>query len=131
MDMEKRAQQYVAVRDKIREMEARHEAELKGPKETLQKLGGIIQKFLDDNKLESLKTAAGTCYISTRWTASLKDADAFMRFVIDNEQFDLLERRASATAVKDYVADHNTLPPGVSLNALASVGVRRPDSAKS
>lgn len=125
-DMEKRVGQYVTVRDIIRKMEARHEEELAEPKEILQKLGGVLQKFLDDNNLENLKTAAGTCYISTKWSAPLVDADAFMRFVIENAEFDLLERRASSTAVKDYVEKHNQLPAGVSLNALASVGVRRP-----
>jgi hypothetical protein len=125
-DMEKRAGQYVALRDKIRDMETKHEEELKPYKEKLEQLAGIIHKFLEEHGLENLKTAAGTCYISTRWTATVADADAFMRFVIENENFDLLERRASATAVKAYVEDHNSLPTGVSLNALSSVGVRRP-----
>jgi hypothetical protein len=49
-----------------------------------------------------------------------------MDFVLENKQFDLLERRASATAVKAYVEEHNMLPTGVNLNALSSIGVRRP-----
>lgn len=125
-DMEKRVGQYVAIRDLIRKLELKHEEELKELRVKLEQLGGIIHKFMDANNLENLKTAAGSCYISTRWTASVQDPDAFINFVIDNKEFDLLERRANATAVKEYVKDHNTLPTGVSLNALASVGVRRP-----
>jgi len=127
-DMEKRVGQYVAIRDTIRDMETRHEQELEKPKALLQKLGGIIHKFMDDNNLKNLRTETGTCYVSTRWTAPVQDADAFMKFVIDSKNFDLLERRASPTAVKAYVEEHNHLPTVVSLNALASVGVRRPDS---
>jgi hypothetical protein len=126
-DIEKRVEQYVAIRDDIRAMEAEHEEKVSKRKEILEKLAGIIHRFMEAHKLENLKTAAGTCYISTRWTASVADADAFMRFVIDNEEFDLLERRASATAVRDYVEKHNHLPMGVNLNALSSVGVRRPN----
>jgi hypothetical protein len=125
-DIEKRVGQYVAIRDTIQQLEQQHEEELKPRKEMLQKLGGIIHKFMDENKLENLRTSAGTCYVSTRWIAPVEDADAFMRFVIDTKNFDLLERRASATAVKAYVQEHNTLPTGVNLNALASIGVRRP-----
>lgn len=131
-DMEKRVGQYVAVRDTIRELEKKHEEELAPHKVVLEKLAGVIHNFMDANNIESLKTETGTCYISTRYTASVQDADAFMRFVIDNEEFDLLERRASATAVKAYVEEHKHLPMGVNLNALSSVGVRRPTgSAKS
>ena len=130
-DIEKRVAQYVALRDKIHNMELKHAEELKKPQEMLEQLAGIIHKFLDQHKLENLKTSAGTCYISTRWTASVQDPDAFINYVIENKEFDLLERRASATAVKAYVQDHNHLPSGVSLNALASVGVRRPAGTKS
>lgn len=126
-NMEKRISQYVALRDHIEQMEKQHAEQLKQPKDTLQKLGGIIQKFLDDNKLENLKTAGGTAYVSVRYTASLSDPDAFMRFVIDTKNFDLLERRASSTACRQFVEDHNgQLPAGVNLNALSSIGVRRP-----
>jgi hypothetical protein len=125
-DMEKRAGQYVMIRDQIRAMEERHKEELKKPRELLEKLAGTIHKFMDEHNLENLKTSAGTCYISTRWTANVQDASAFMDFVIEQKQFDLLERRASATAVKAYVEEHNMLPTGVNLNALSSIGVRRP-----
>jgi hypothetical protein len=125
-DMEKRVGQYVAVRDEIDALKLKHEEELRKPKLILEKLAGIIHKFLDDNNLENLRTSAGSCYISTRWTATVQDPDAFMQFVISSQNFDLLERRAKAEAVKAYVNEHNILPTGVNLNALSSVGVRRP-----
>jgi len=129
-DMEKRVGQYVATRDLIRAMEKKHEEELQKPKEILQKLAGIIHRFMDENSLENLRTKTGTCYISTKWTASVEDPDAFMKFVIESKNFDLLERRASSTAVRAYVEDHKHLPAGVNLNALAQVGVRRPPNGE-
>lgn len=125
-DMEKRVGQYVEVRDLIRDMEARHKEELAKPTELLEKLAGVIHRFMDAHNLENLKTAAGTCYISTRWSASVQDPDAFINFIKETQNFDLLERRASSTAVKAYVEEHNSLPTGVNLSALSSVGVRRP-----
>lgn len=125
-DMEKRVAQYVQLRDFIEVTAKRHEEELKRPKETLQKLGSVIQKFLDENNIESVKTDGGTAYKSIRYTATVSDPDAFMRFVIGGEHFELLERRASALAVKAFVEENKELPTGVNLNALSTIGVRRP-----
>lgn len=126
-DIEKRVGQYVKLRDDIRALEAAHKEEIAKRDILLEKLAGIIHRFMDEHKLENLRTAAGTCYISTTWRASVADADAFMKFVIENKEFDLLERRASSAATKAYVEEHNCLPAGVNLNALSSVGVRRPN----
>jgi hypothetical protein len=126
-DIEKRVEQYVALRDTVKAMEDAHEEEITKRKVLLEKLAGIIHQFMDAHKLENLRTAAGTCYISTRYTATVQDADAFMKFVIENKEFDLLERRASSTATRAYVVEHNILPAGVNLNALSSVRVQRPN----
>lgn len=125
-DMEKRISQYIQIRTALEQLEDRHKLERRPLLEIQERLAGILQKFLDDHGTESLKTAAGTCYTTTRYTASVQDPDAFMNFVTSNKLFDLLERRASTTAVRDYVTQNNTLPTGVSLNALSTVGVRRP-----
>ena len=130
-NMEKRVGQYVAIRDLISEIKDRHKEELLAHEILLERLAGIIHRFMDAHNLENLRTAAGTCYISMKWTANVQDPAAFMKFVIDNEEFDLLERRASSTAVKAYVEENNHLPTGVNLNALSSIGVRRPANTKS
>lgn len=124
-DMEKRVAQYVQVRDALEALTKRQEEERKPLRDILDKLGGVIQKFLDDNNLENLKTAAGSCYLSTRHTATVADPDAFMKYVISTGKFDLLERRAKAEAVKEHVKQHGCLPTGVNMNSLTSVGVRR------
>lgn len=129
-DMEKRIGQYIQVRDALERLDEKQKAERKPLQDIQEKLGGIIHKFLDDHNTDGLKTDAGSCYISVRHTASVADPDAFMRFVIDSKNFDLLERRANPTAVRAFVEQHNALPTGVNLNALSSVGVRRPTKAK-
>lgn len=129
-DMEKRIRQYIEVRDALERLDEKQKLERQPLQDIQNKLGGIIHKFLDDHNTDGLKTDAGTCYISVRHTASVADPDAFMRYVIDTKNFDLLERRANATAVKAFVAEHNVLPTGVNLSALSSVGVRRPTKAK-
>ncbi len=124
-DVNKRVGQYVQVRDALKRLDEEHDAKRKPLVELQQILSGKLQEALTANNATSLKTEAGTCYISTRYTASLADPDAFMTFVISNKDFDLLDRRANATSCKEYTAKHNHPPPGVNLNAISTVGVRR------
>lgn len=124
-DAEKRIRQYVQVRDVLKRLDEEHDAKRKPLVELQQILSGKLQEALTANNATSLKTEAGTCYISTRYTTSLADPDAFMKHVIANGDFDLLDRRANATAVKEYVGKNNSLPPGCNLNAIQTVGVRR------
>lgn len=124
--IDERVQQYITVRDAIKHMDEEHEKK-KAPFVTvLKELEGRLSKFLADNKVQHVATANGTCYRSVRYTASLADPEAFMNFVITNQKFDLLDRRANSTAVRDYIESNNAPPPGCNLNAIESVGVRRP-----
>ena len=124
-DVKKRVSQYVQVRDALESMDKAHEAKRKPLVELQQILSGKLQEAMTASNTTSLKTEAGTCYISTRYTASLADPEAFMQHVINNKDFDLLDRRANATSCKEYTAKHNHPPPGVNLNAISTVGVRR------
>ena len=125
-DMNKRTMQYIQIRDALKRVDEKYDAERKPLLEIQEKLAGIIRSFMDTNKLDNLKTAAGTCYTSTRYTASLADPQAFMDYVIRTGKFELMDRRANSTAVKDYVGENNHLPAGCSLNAVQTLGVRRP-----
>lgn len=121
-----RVQQYVQVRDALKALDDEYQKKREPLIEVQNLLTGWIMEFLNKTGSQSVKTVHGTCYQSTRYTASLADPDAFMKFVIANGKFDLLDRRANATAVKDYVAENaGQLPPGANLSAVKTLGVRR------
>lgn len=124
--VDKRVEQYVKVRDAIKAMDEKHEAERAPLVEIQNLLTGWMMDFLTKSGSQSIKTKHGTCYTSTRYTASLADPDAFMKFVIANNLYELLDRRANATAVRDYTAANGgNLPPGTNLSAVQTLGVRR------
>lgn len=125
IDTNKLVAAYVRVRDMKRELEAKHDAELKPLNDDLAQLSGALREFMEKSGSDGIKTEAGTCYLTTRYSASLADPSMFMRFVVDNDRFDLLDKKANATAVKDYVAETGHLPPGCNLNAMMTVGVKR------
>lgn len=123
--LEKRVEQYVALRDKIKEIQDKHSQELAPLIELQNLLTTWLQDFLETAGAQSIKTKEGTVYSSTRYSASLGDPQAFMDYVIKHSAFDLMDRKANATAVRDFVEEHKSLPPGVNLNAIRTVGVRR------
>jgi hypothetical protein len=123
--VDKRVEQYIQIRDRLKVMDEEHDERRKPLVELQNLLTGWMQNFLEQAGADNIKTKHGTCYSSTRYTASLADPEAFMKHVISNKSFDLLDRKANVTAVKDYVAETGNLPPGVNLSAIKTVGVRR------
>ncbi len=121
----KRIQQYVAIRDRLKEMDKAHDEAKKPFTEALTEISGHLQAFLNDSGSDSVKTKWGTCYKTTRYTASLADSQAFMDYVVSNERYELLDRKANSTAVRAFVEESGGLPPGCNLSALSTVGVRR------
>jgi hypothetical protein len=125
LDISKRVDQYVRLRDEIKRLDDEHKTKMKPYRDALEKLNSLLLTHLNDIGGDSVKSAAGTVYRTERKTASLADPDIFMRFVIDNEAWDLLDRKANVTAVVDYIEENNAEPPGVNLNRTYIVGVRR------
>lgn len=123
--VEVRVAQFIATRDAIKAANEKHEASIKPLVDLQNMLTGWLQRFMDTAGAQNIKTKHGTCYNTTRYTASLADPQAFMQFVRSTENFDLMDRKANVTAVRDYVEANGNLPPGVNLSAINTVGVRR------
>jgi hypothetical protein len=124
-DINKRVTQYVALRDKIKALDEEHKEKLKPYKEALENLNAVLLQHLITINGDSVKTEGGTVYRTAKKAASLADPDAFMRFVISNEQWDLLDRKANVTAVADFIEENSETPPGVNFSTTFVVGVRR------
>jgi hypothetical protein len=121
----KRVDQYIQLRDKLKEMDKEHEERRKPLLDLQTVLSGWLTEFLEKTDGTAIKTKSGTVYLSTRYSASLADPEVFFQFVLANEAYELLDRRANSTACKDYVTEKGSLPPGVNLTAIKTVGVRR------
>jgi hypothetical protein len=124
-NIEELVRQYVLLRDKVREAEDAHKAKLKDAKEHLEKLNNTLLERLNQLGGESVKTASGTVYRTTKRSASIKDGAIFRQFVIDNALYELVDWRANANAVDDFIQDQKAPPPGVDFSTTYTVGVRR------
>lgn len=124
-NINQRVGEYVALRDRLREIEAEFDEKKKPFRAAMDKLEGILMAHMESTGSEAIRTEHGTCHTTSRTTASIADGEAFRHFVIDNAEFDLLDFKANATAVKDFVKTKGSLPPGVNLTTMKKVGVRR------
>lgn len=125
VDISKRVEQYIRLRDEIKRREDVHKSEMKPFKDALEKLNGALLDHLNQINGDSVKTQTGTVYRTAKKSASLADPDAFMRYVIGSEAWDLLDRKANVTAVEDFIEEHQSAPPGVNFSTTFIVGVRR------
>jgi len=118
---------YVQVRDRKRLIESQHKEALKPYNEVMGQLEGQLMEAIQRAGVQSLTGTGGTAYLSTKKRATIKDGTAFRAFVIDNKEFDLVDWRANANAVFDFINAHNgSPPPGVNPSSYTEVNVRRP-----
>lgn len=125
IDLGTRIEQYVKLRDMIKEKDDAHKKVMEPYRDALEKLNNLLLDHLNTIGGDSVKTEHGTVYRTVKKSASLEDADAFMKHVIKGEHWELLDRKANKTAVEAYVDENGVLPPGVKWSSISQVGVRR------
>lgn len=125
--------QLIAVYRKLRER--RDEAKKKFTEEqrpTLELMERIeteLMSRMESTGANSIACDSGTAYKASVTSVVVRDWSAFFEFVRNNEAFDMLERRASKSAVVDYAETNGELPPGLSMSVEESVNVRAPKGA--
>lgn len=117
--------QMVKLRDTLKAADDAHKERTKVAREYKEMIEGKLLEKLNEIGGESVKTEHGTAYRTTRRSASIADGNAFRGFVVDNDAFDLVDWRANANAVDDFIKSAGTPPPGVNFSTTFTVGVRR------
>jgi phage host-nuclease inhibitor protein Gam len=117
---------YIQLRDKKAEMKAEFDATIAPLNDKMEKLEAKLLDVFNKTGMDSVKTEHGTAYTAVRTTASVADREAFMEFVKANEEWSLLEVRASKTAIEQFRDSNNDeLPPGVNIRSERVVNIRR------
>lgn len=125
MNFETAAAKYVELRDKIDELDRQHKdakAELKAKMVLLE--NWFTAKATEEG-LNDIKTDFGTAYWSTHHSATVASREDFFNFCREHEAWDLLEARASKTAVKSFIEAEGAPPPGVNFNSVSVFNFRR------
>lgn len=126
MDINALTKQYIDLRDKRSVLKKSYEDEDEILKAEMDGLEARMLKFLQDNNTESVRTETGTLYRQEDMTVIGNDWDAIYNWAVENDAFEILEKRIKKNFVKEYMETHEGgLPPGVSVLREFVVRVRR------
>lgn len=127
--IEHRVDQYVQLRDLIKDKDDEHKTKMAPYREMLDKLNGVLLDHLNRVGVDSAKTGSGTVYRTEKKVASLADKTVFLAWVKVADQWDMLDYKANVTAVQAFMDENaGVLPPGVNWSNTFVVGVRRSNS---
>lgn len=116
---------YIQLRDRKAQLKAEYDAAIAPIDEMLAKAEAHIRAEFQASGIKSAKTDKGTAYLQERTSATAGDWDMVLGFIKDNDAWHMLERRVNKTAVDEYFATNNDLPPGVNYRREVVVNVRR------
>jgi len=116
---------YVTLRNQKNTIEAEMKEQLVDLKTKMGKLEAALKVQMEQQGLTSLKSDYGTAFMVTVDYATVGDWDAVLKFVRDNEAYDMLERRVSKTAVRGYIEANKAVPPGVTYGTRLEVNIRK------
>ncbi|CAB4124787.1 hypothetical protein UFOVP55_28 [uncultured Caudovirales phage] len=116
--------QYVTLRNKLKDSDEGHKKKTRNARDYLEALNNKLLERLNDVGGESVKTKHGTVYRSTKRSATIADGDVFRTFITSNSLFDLVDWRANALAIEDYINENEAPPPGINFSTHYQVGVR-------
>ena len=116
---------FVSLRDKKAALKKKHAEELAPYTENMMKIEGWLMKDLQSRKVQSQKTAEGTAFIKKVTKATVRDRDAFLQHVKENDAWDLIENRVAKSVVEDHLENTGEVIPGVHYEKTLVVRVRR------
>lgn len=116
---------YIKLRDMKDATSRRHKEELAPINEKMGKLEAWLQKHLQAEGVDSMKTKAGTAFLQSSSSATVRDWPATLDWIKEQDEWSFLEARVNKTAVKDYMESTGDIPPGVDFKTTIVTRVRR------
>jgi translation initiation factor IF-3 len=117
---------YMKLRYQKEQIEGEAKTKVDALKVKMLKLEAWIKEQADLQGVTSFKTKHGTAFLTTTDFANVADWDAVKQFIIDNDAYDMLEKRVSKIAVRGYIEQNKVVPPGVNYGTKLEVNIRKP-----
>jgi hypothetical protein len=127
LNIKKLVSNYVRLRDRKRELEDAYKKQVEPFTKLMAEVEGQLLEHMQSADIDSVATPGGTCYRSTVPRATIRDGAAFRQWVVQHSRFELVDWRANARAVFDFISENNgASPPGVNASTFTSIRFRRP-----
>lgn len=118
---------YTQTRDQIAQLTKELEEKLKPLRELQERRENWLMGEITRTGLKNLPTKFGTAYIIRSESVTCADWDAFIGYVQETGQFNLLDHRINKTAALEIMGENrqNPPPPGANYSAIQKIGVRK------
>lgn len=125
-DLTRVTQAYINVRDARAELKAEFERKDEELKAALAKIEAVMLQHLNKSNMDAVRTEAGTFYRQVDLKPSCSDWGALNKWVVENDAWDVYERRLKKTFIAQFMEAHDDmLPPGVNVHREYVCRVRR------
>jgi hypothetical protein len=125
VDVADAVNKYIKLRDLLSARKKKVEEDNKPYNQAMEALENWLLNELNNANANNIATSAGTVYKVTRSSVSVKDWEAALSFVKDNELWGALTRGISKEVVEEYIKENQEAFPGVELNSIIKINVRR------
>jgi hypothetical protein len=117
---------YLKLRNKKEQLEAQVKDDIKAIKTKMDKIEAFIKRKADTDGVTNYKVnGVGTAFLQTTDYANVSSWDDTLKFIKENDAYEMLERRVAKKAVREYIEENKTVPPGITYGTRVSVNIRR------
>ena len=116
---------YVRFRDAKTALKRKHSEELAPMVERMRTLEVWLQRELQRQGVQSFKTKQGTAFLQESNSATVHNWDETLGWILDKEEYAMLEARVSKSVVRDHIESTGEVPPGVNWRTETVCRVRR------
>jgi len=117
---------YLKLRAQKQAIEARTKEQTSAIDANMDKLEARLKLKAEETGVTSFKTDHGTAFLTTVDFANVADWDAVLKFVRENDAWDMLEKRVNKNAVRQRIEATKAVPNGVNWASRLDINVRRP-----
>ena len=117
---------YIDLRDRRTQRKADFDTSDASDKDKQEKIEAEFLRRFNDRGIDNVSARGiGTAYKSTRTSATVADWEALLGYIRQSGAWEMLERRVNKTAVEQYRAANEDIPPGVNVRSEIVVNFRR------
>lgn len=116
--------QFIKLRDHKAKAKKAFDQSMERINMAVDKLEGDILSALQEQGLKNIKTDAGTAYINSQSSCTVKDRDAFEEWAEATGNRGAMDIRANKKAIRELL-DSGEDVPGVKFSERVTIGVRR------
>lgn len=110
----------------LKEQKEKKNEEIKAINGAITQVENMLLTELQSDGVDTISVnGVGTVYITTTDYPQVTDMDAFVNWCAENNRADMIQKRVSSTAFKQYLEETNEYPDGVNSYVKETVNLRR------